>query len=70
MKNNLCKYRKQLKIPQRVLADDIGISRVYLSNIENGKVKPSVEIAYKIATRLNKTVEEIFFLFLCIVSFF
>lgn len=61
MKNNLYKYRKKLKIPQRILADDVGISRVYLSNIENGKAKPSVEIAYKIALRLNQTVEEIFF---------
>ena len=61
MKNNLREYRKEARISQKVLANDIGISRVYLSNIENGKVKPSVEIACKIAMRLNKKVEEIFF---------
>ncbi|WP_334299162.1 helix-turn-helix transcriptional regulator [Clostridioides difficile] len=41
-------------------ADKIGISRPYLSRIENGKVNPSLEIAHKISLETGKTINEIF----------
>ena len=61
IENNLFKIRKEMKISQHKLAKNVGISRPYLSRIENGHVKPSTEISYKIARSLGKTIEDIFF---------
>lgn len=44
------------------LAEKIGVSRFYLSGLENGKVKnPSIEVMKKISKVLNASVEELFF---------
>ncbi|MBZ6007288.1 helix-turn-helix transcriptional regulator [Paraclostridium bifermentans] len=61
IKNNLFYIRKELKMSQQILAKKVGISRTYLSKIENGHSNPSTEITYKIANVLNKSIEEIFF---------
>jgi len=47
--------RKQSNIKQNVLADIIGISNNYLSSIERGKEKPSLEILVRICNELNIT---------------
>ncbi|CCL33748.1 TPA: helix-turn-helix transcriptional regulator [Clostridioides difficile] len=59
--NNLYKARKELNFSQSKLAQKVGISRPYLSKIENGMVKPSAEITYRISIELGKSIEEIFF---------
>lgn len=59
--NNLYKARKELNFSQNKLAQKVGISRPYLSKIENGMAKPSAEITYKISLELGKSIEEIFF---------
>ncbi|ACK91920.1 conserved domain protein [Bacillus cereus AH820] len=46
---------------QEKLAKEVGITRQYLSEIENGKKQPSVIIAIKIAKVLKIKVEDIFF---------
>lgn len=51
----IAKRRKQAKIKQNVLAEQIGISNNYLSSIERGKEKPSLEILVKICNALNVT---------------
>ncbi|AUN15994.1 hypothetical protein RSJ16_07525 [Paraclostridium sordellii] len=61
MRNNLFHIRKELKISQENLAKKVGISRTYLSKIENGHSNPSTEITYKIANVLNTSIEDIFF---------
>ncbi|WP_278683242.1 helix-turn-helix transcriptional regulator [Paraclostridium bifermentans] len=61
IKNNLFYIRKELKMSQQILAKKVGISRTYLSKIENGHSNPSTEITYKIANVLNKSIEDIFF---------
>lgn len=61
IKNNLFHIRKELKISQQNLAENVGISRTYLSKIENGHSNPSSEITYKKANKLNKSIEDIFF---------
>ncbi|HHQ5530631.1 TPA: helix-turn-helix transcriptional regulator [Clostridioides difficile] len=61
IKNNLQYIRKESRISQKKFADNIGISRPYLSRIENGKVNPSLEIAHKISLETGKTINEIFF---------
>ena len=48
MRFNLIKFRKKKKLSQEKMATKLGISRPCYSNIENGKVSPSVDFAYKI----------------------
>lgn len=49
-------------ISQKEFAEFIGISSTYLSQLINGKRKPSPSVAGKIAKGLNVNVEEIFFI--------
>ncbi len=45
---------------QQALADAVGVSRVTINSVENGKFVPSTILAMKIARFFNTTVEEIF----------
>jgi transcriptional regulator with XRE-family HTH domain len=45
---------------QREFANDIGISHAYLSQLINGKKKPSPSTAGKIAKGLQVNIEDIF----------
>lgn len=47
--------RKKLKMRQVNLAEQIGISNNYLSSIEHGNEKPSLEILVKICNNLSVT---------------
>lgn len=47
--------RKKLKMRQVNLAEQVGISNNYLSSIEHGKEKPSLEILVKICNSLSVT---------------
>ena len=51
----IAKRRKQVNIKQNVLAEKLDISNNYLSSIERGKEKPSLEILIKICNALNIT---------------
>ncbi|MGN0386300.1 MAG: helix-turn-helix domain-containing protein [Lachnospiraceae bacterium] len=51
----IAKRRKQVNIKQNVLAEQLNISNNYLSSIERGKEKPSLEILIKICNALNIT---------------
>lgn len=48
MRFNLMNFRKKRKLSQEKMASLLGISRPCYSNIENGKVSPSIDFAYKI----------------------
>ena len=60
MKSNVGTIRNRLGIPQIELAEEIGISRRFLSSIENGTAVPSVDIALRLATALDTCVESLF----------
>ncbi len=60
MKNNLEIMRKQLKITQGELAQQLEVSRQTISSIENERYEPSIVLAFKIARFFGKTIEEIF----------
>lgn len=47
--------RKELKITQSQLAEDIGISKNYVSSIETGNETPSLDTFIRICNRLNVT---------------
>lgn len=53
---NIRKYRKQMKLSQVDLAVEVGIDRSYLSEIENGRVNPTINILYAIADSLNVSI--------------
>jgi|YelNats1bottle13_1022553.scaffolds.fasta_scaffold00817_4 putative transcriptional regulator len=60
MKNIIKNIRKEKRISQTQLAKLTGISRPYLSEIENGKVNPSAKVILKIAKALGTEVEKMF----------
>ena len=51
----IAKRRKVLGIKQNALADQVGMSNNYLSGIECGKEKPSLEVLIKICNALQVT---------------
>lgn len=61
MENRLAETRKVLKMTQNDLAKRAGVSRPYISDIENGKYIPGGALMLKLAKTLNCRVEDIFF---------
>ncbi|MEN6326042.1 MAG: helix-turn-helix transcriptional regulator [Syntrophomonas sp.] len=59
--NHISTVRKELGITQKELARNVGITRPYLSDIENCKRQVSGEVMIRIARFLKVNVEEIFF---------
>ena len=51
----IAQRRKQLNLKQNVLAEMLGISNNYLSSIECGKERPSLEIIVNICNKLQVT---------------
>ncbi|MCJ7429497.1 MAG: helix-turn-helix transcriptional regulator [Candidatus Nanohaloarchaeota archaeon QJJ-5] len=47
-------------ITQAELAKEVGVSRQTINAIETGKYNPSLELALKLATYFETTVEDIF----------
>lgn len=61
MLNKIEQLRKENEITQQRLADELGVSRQTVNSIENGKYKPSIDLAFKIAKFFHLKIEEIFF---------
>ena len=57
---NLKKIRNDKHESQTKFAEKLGISRTYLSDLENDRKSPSIDTVTKIAERLN--VSPIFFI--------
>ena len=60
--NRVKEFRKEKKMSQLELAKSIGVSRQTINMIENNKYNPTLELAMKLARRLDLHVDEIFFL--------
>ena len=50
------------EMTQQELADLVGISRQTVVAIEKYKYTPSLELAFKIALKFNKEIQEVFFI--------
>lgn len=50
---NIRERREQLGLSQKELAEKSGISQSFLCDIEQGRCKPSLPVAVKIASVLN-----------------
>lgn len=61
MTNRLKEYRRlRDDMTQQALAEAAGVSRQSIISIENGKYRPSVELALKLAQVLDARVEDLF----------
>ncbi|CEP89795.1 transcriptional regulator [[Clostridium] sordellii] len=60
-KSNLKFYRKNKNLTQSELAEQVGVTKDYISMIERGKKNPGIFLAKRIALVLNSTIDEIFF---------
>jgi putative transcriptional regulator len=61
--NHLKKLRfEQGQISQQALANAVGVTRLTIHSIENGKFNPSTLLALKIARYFKLNVEEVFFI--------
>lgn len=52
--------RKKKRLTQGQLANEIGVSTSLISHLENGRVKPTVDIALKLQEFYCSTHEELF----------
>lgn len=62
MQNRIKQLRKQAGLRQENLAQEMGVTRQTIIAIENNKYNPTLELAMKLARRLDLHVDEIFFL--------
>ncbi len=62
MKNNIKKFRNEMKLTQQGLADLCEVSRQTINMVENDKYDPTLQLAMKIAKVLKVKVEDIFIL--------
>ena len=59
MGKNIKKIRKNRKLTQEQLAEQIDVSSVYISQIETGARKASLETVYNISLALRVTIDEL-----------
>ena len=60
MKNIISQLRKENKITQEELANEVGVTRQTITSIENGKYMASLPLAFKIAKFFEMKIEDIF----------
>lgn len=60
METKIQELRKANKISQAELADEMGVTRQTIISLEKGRYNASLELAFKIARYLGKTIEEVF----------
>lgn len=58
--NNIQKVRTAKKITQEELAKGVGVTRQTIIAIEKGNYTPSVQLALKLASYFDTTVENLF----------
>lgn len=61
MGNNIKKIRKQKGMTQGDLSEMVGVTRQYISDVENLKKIPSVKIAFDISKALGSSIYELFY---------
>ena len=60
MKNTIRVVRAERRWSQAELAERAGVSRNSINSIENGRVDPSLSLAYAIADAFETGVEDVF----------
>lgn len=60
--NNLKSLRKEKDLTQADLAALVGLARVSINSIENGRFIPTIETALRISKVLETPIDEIFWI--------
>ena len=60
--NKIKELRAELGMTQAQLAELVGVARVSIVSIENGRFIPTIETALRISQALNVPIENIFWL--------
>ncbi|MDT2674459.1 helix-turn-helix transcriptional regulator [Enterococcus dongliensis] len=60
MQNRIQKLRKERKMTQSDLAQELEVTRQTIISLESGRYNASLILAYKIARFFNLTIEEVF----------
>ena len=61
LKNNLKEVRKKKSLTQEELGANVGVSRQTIISIERYRYKPTLELALKLAQKLNIKIEKLFY---------
>ena len=59
--NNLRKERARFGKSQQDVADDLGVTQAYITQIEGGHRRPSDDLKIKISRYYGKSIEYLFF---------
>lgn len=62
MKNIILRLRKEKKMTQEELANEVGVTRQTIISVETGKYIASLPLAFKIAKYFNLRIEDIFYM--------
>ena len=62
LKNNLKEIRTQKGITQIDLAEQVGVTRMTISSLENGRFCPTAKLAAELASLLEVKFEDLFYL--------
>lgn len=62
MKNIIPKLRKEKKMTQEELANEVGVTRQTIISVETGKYIASLPLAFKIGKYFNLRIEDIFYM--------
>ena len=60
MKTRIQELRKAHKLSQEELADAVGVTRQTITSLECEKYVASLQLAYRISTYFNTTIEDVF----------
>lgn len=60
MKTRIKELRARHDLTQANLASIVGVRRETILFLEKGKYNPSLKLAYKVATALQSTIDEVF----------
>lgn len=60
LKNNIKQYRENSNMSQTLLADKLGVSRPYLSIVENHMTNPGPKLMIKICEEFNCELGDMF----------
>ena len=61
LKNILREVRHKKKLTQEELGDSVGVSRQTIIAIETYRYKPTLELAMKLAVKLNYKIDKLFY---------
>ena len=61
LKNNLKEVRQNKSLTQEELGANVGVSRQTIISIERYRYKPTLELAMKLAEKLNIKIEKLFY---------